>query len=134
MSDVNDTSVGRRGLIRVLHGITLAAALAVSAPAWAQSAEDYAYPPDIDCDNPYYLSYCLAYAAWLSQYYAAYGYPYDYWFGYPFVFAGTGFFRGHRFHNFHRFVFAHGIGFHGGFHGGGFRGGGFGGFREGGHR
>jgi hypothetical protein len=93
-------------------------------------AQDYAYyPADIDCDNPYYASYCLAYATWLNQYYAAYGYgyayPYDYLFyGYPVDVAfGIGFFRGHRFHNFHHFAFAHGLGFHGGFHGGGFHGG-----------
>jgi len=125
MSDVNETTVHGRRRMRALHGVALAAALAVSAPARAQSAEDYAYPADIDCDNPYYLSSCLAYAAWLNEYYAAYGYPYDYWFGYPFVVVGIGFFRGHRFHNFHHFVFAHGIGFHGGFHGSGFHGGGF---------
>jgi hypothetical protein len=41
------------------------------------------------------------------------------------VALGIGLFRGHRFHNFHHFVFAYGIGFHGGFHGGGLHGGGF---------
>jgi|SRR5215472_5687784 len=135
MSEVNDAAVGRRRHIRAaLLGVLLAVVLAVSARAWAQSAEDYAYPADVDCDNPYYLSYCLAYAAWLNQYYATYGYPYNYWFGYPFVVVGIGSFHGHRFHNFHHFVFAHGIRFHGGFHSGGFHGGGFGGFHGGGHR
>jgi hypothetical protein len=184
MSDINETTLGRRRRIWAFHGVTLAAALAVAAPARAQSAEDlnsaelnriataapmqpampspppqpvapaapgapiypaqgYAYPADIDCNNPYYASYCLAYATWLNQYYAAYGYgydyPYDYWYyGYPVDVAfGIGFFRGHRFHNFHHFAFAHGLGFHGGFHGGGFHGGGFhgGGFHGGGgHR
>jgi len=132
MSGVNDLTVGRRRRIRALRGVALAAALAFSTPAWTQSIADYAaYPANIDCDNPYYLSYCLAYAAWLDQYYAAYGYPYNYWFGYPFVAVGIGFFHGHHFHNFHHFVFAHGIGFHRGFHGGGFHGGGF---HGGGHR
>jgi hypothetical protein len=157
MSDANDTTVGRRHrIVWALHGVVLAATLAVAAPVWAQSAEDlnsaelnriatvpaqpampsypaqgYAYPADIDCNNDYYASYCLTYAIWLNQYYAAYGYPYDYpydyWsYGYGYdVAVGIGFFGGHRFHNFHHFVFAHGIGFHGGFHGGGFHGGGF---------
>jgi hypothetical protein len=174
MSDVNETTVGRRRRTWAFHGVALTAALAVAAPAWAQSAEElnsaelkraaiaapmqpampsapqsmvpaapsppiypaqaYAYPADIDCNDPYYASYCLAYATWLNQYYGAYAYPYDYWYyGYPVDVAfGIGFFRGHRFHNFHHFAFAHGIGFHGGFHGGGFRGGGFHG--GGGHR
>jgi hypothetical protein len=131
MSDVGETSVGRGRGLRALHRVALAAALAVSAPAWTLSAQDYAYPADIDCNDPYYASYCLEYAAWLNQYYAAYGYPYNYWFGYPFVVVGIGFFHGHRFHNFHHFVVAHGIRFHGGFHGGAFHGGGF---HGGGHR
>jgi hypothetical protein len=92
------------------------------------SPEVNAYPADVDCNDPYYTQYCQAYAAWLAQYYAqaygyGYGYPYDYWgygFGYPDVALGFGVFHGHRFHNFHRFAFAHG--FHGGFHGGGFHG------------
>jgi hypothetical protein len=71
MSDIRDTSVGRGRGIRALRGVALAAALAVSAPAGAQSAQDYAYPADIDCNDPYYASYCLEYAAWLNQYYAA---------------------------------------------------------------
>ena len=135
MSDVNDTTVGRKRRTWALRGVALAAALAVSAPACAQSAEDYGYPPDIDCNNPYYASYCLAYATWLNQYYAAYGYPYDYWYyGLPVVVVGTGSFRGHRFFNSHHFVFAHGMGFKGGFHGGGFHGGAFHGGQGGGHR
>ena len=119
-------------------------------------AQGYGYPADVDCNNPYYASYCQAYAAWLNQYYASYdygygyGYPYGNWYyGYPVDVAfGFGFFRGHRFHNFHHFAFTHGFhggfrggGFHRGFHGGGFRGGGFhgngfhgGGFHGGGHR
>jgi hypothetical protein len=168
MSDINETTVGRRRHAWAFQGIALAAALSVAAPAWAQSAEDlnsaelnriavvaptqpampsapqsnspiypaqaYAYPADIDCNDPYYASYCLAYATWLNEYYGAYGYPYDYWYyGYPVDVAfGIGFFRGHRFHNFQHFAFAHGIRFHGGFHGGGFHGGGFHG--GGGHR
>lgn len=125
MSDVNDTTVGRSRHIRALHGIALAAVLAVSAPAWGQS-EGYAYPADIDCNDPYYFSYCLAYATWLNQFSS------PYWFyGVPVVVVGIGSFRGHRFFNFHHFVFTHGIGFHGGFHGGGIRGGGF---HGGGHR
>ena len=116
----------------------------------AYSSQTNPYPTDVDCNNPYYAQYCEAYAAWLAQYYAyyspdySYAYPYDYWgygFGYPDVVLGFGVFNGHRFHNFHRFAFAHGFhgGFHGGgfhgFHGAGFHGGGFhggGGFRGGG--
>ncbi len=117
------------------------------------SPQSNAYPGDVDCSNAYYAQYCQAYAGWLAQYYApygngyayGYGYPYDYGdygFGYPDVVIGFGDFRGHRFHNFHHFAFAHGMGFHGagfhgGFHGGGFHGGGFhgGGFHGGGgHR
>lgn len=98
--------------------------------------------PRIDCNNPYYAQYCQAYAAWLNRYYAPYDYgyaePYDdygyYDYGYPVdVGFGVGFFRGHRFHDFHH-AFFHGGRFHGGFHGGGFHGGGFhgGGFHGGG--
>jgi uncharacterized membrane protein YgcG len=105
------------------------------------SPQGNAYQADVDCNNPYYAQYCQAYAAWLGQYYASgsygYAYPYDDWdygFGYPGFVIGFGDFRGHRFHNFHNFAFAHGMGFHGGFHGGGFHGGGFhgGGFHGGG--
>jgi hypothetical protein len=39
MSVVNDPTVSRKGRIRARRGIALAAALTVSAPAWAQSAE-----------------------------------------------------------------------------------------------
>jgi hypothetical protein len=106
--------------------------------------QGYVYPADVDCNDAYYDQYCQAYAAWLAQYYAAYGYayPYDdygyYAYGYPAdVVIGFGVFRGHRFHNFHHFAFVHGMrfhgtGFHGGFHGGGFHGGGSHG--GGGHR
>jgi len=40
MSDFSDTSVRRRRCITTLHSVALAAALAVSAPAWAQSAQE----------------------------------------------------------------------------------------------
>jgi hypothetical protein len=174
MSDVKESVGSRSRPIWTLGGAALAVALAVAAPAWAQSAEDLnsaelgrldaapslepvpmavapqptaptalsapiyaaqatAYPTDIDCNNPYYASYCLAYAAYGYDYYP---YPYDYY-GYAYpgdVAFGFGFFAGHRFRNFHHFAFAHGIGFHGrGFHGGGFHGGGFHG-GGGGHR
>jgi hypothetical protein len=88
----------------------------------------YAYPADVDCNDAYYAQYCQAYAAWLAQYYAPYGYgyayPYDdygyYAYGYPAdVVIGFGVFQGHRFHNFHHFAFVHGMGFRGGFHGSG---------------
>lgn len=124
-----------------------AATMAPSAPVYPVQgyypAQGSAYPADVDCNNAYYASYCQAYAAWLAQYYPAYGngygyaYPYDdFDYGYPYDVAfGFGFFQGHRFHNFHHFAFSHGMGFHGfhgGFHGGGFHGGGFHG--GGGHR
>jgi len=119
---------------RTIAAAVVAAALAVAAPARAQSADALStaelatYPAEIDCNNPYYAQYCMAYANWLAQYYPAYVYGYGYgWYGYPAVDVafGFGFFGGHRFVNFHHFAFAHGIGFrgrfHGGFHGGGGR-------------
>lgn len=126
MSDFSDTSVGRRRCITTLHGVALAAAPAVSAPAWAQSAqEDYTYPADIDCNNPYYAAYCLEYATWLNQYYVAYGYR-------LFLCCRWNWFLSRApFSRLPPFVFAHGIRFHGGLHGGAFH---SGGFHGGGHR
>jgi hypothetical protein len=102
-------------------GITLGQ---TSLPAQAQ-----AYP-NVDCRNPYYYQYCLAYHQWYMTYYApyyyapyAYGYPdYDYGFGYGFP-VGVGI--GLGFGGFHHGFRGHG---HGGFHGGG-----HGGRRGGGH-
>jgi hypothetical protein len=146
--DLNSAELGRLNTAASVQPAPMAVTpqptvpTAFSAPSYA--AQSNAYPADIDCNNPYYASYCLAYANWLNQYYAAYGYGYypylyDYWdYGYVYpvdVAFGFGFFAGHRFHNFHHFAFAHGIGFHGrGFHAGGFHGGGFhgGGFHGGG--
>ena len=138
--DLNYAELGRLNTAAPAQpeqAMTPAAPGTPSYPAQVYPAQGYAYPADIDCNSPYYAAYCMQYAAWLNQYYAAYGdsYPYDDWYyGYPADVAfGFGFFRGHRFHNFHHFAVAHGMGFHGGgFHGGGFHGGGFHG--GGGHR